>query len=107
MLIGGAVLLLISACAGELRPFPRISHSAAAAMVYLIVFGSLLGFSAYMWLLAHLPATRVASHAYVNPIVTVALGYFIVGEVITWKTVLGAALVLASVAVTLREKSPV
>ena len=107
MLIGGAVLLLLSACVGELHPFPRISPSAAAALVYLIVFGSLLGFSAYMWLLAHMPATRVASHAYVNPIVAVALGYFIAGEVITWKTVLGAALVLASVAVTLRKKSPV
>lgn len=107
MLIGGAVLLLISACAGELHPFPRISRSAAAAMVYLIVFGSLLGFSAYMWLLARMPATRVASHAYVNPVIAVALGYFIAGEVVTWKTVFGAVLVLASVALTLRKKSAV
>ena len=107
MLIGGAVLVVLSACAGELHPFPRISLSAAAALVYLIVFGSLLGFSAYMWLLARMPATRVASHAYVNPIVAVALGYFIADEAITWKTVLGAVLVLISVGLTLRKKSAV
>jgi drug/metabolite transporter (DMT)-like permease len=105
MLIGGAVLLTLSACTGELHPFPRISFSAAVALIYLIVFGSLIGFTAYMWLLTRMPATRVASHAYVNPIVAVVLGYFTAHEVITWRTVLGTALVLTSVGLTLRKKA--
>jgi drug/metabolite transporter (DMT)-like permease len=54
-----------------------------------------------------MPATRVASHAYVNPIVAVVLGYFTAHEVITWRTVLGTALVLTSVGLTLRKKAPV
>ena len=105
MLIGGAVLLLLSACTGEMRPFPHISPQVAAALLYLIVFGSLLGFTAYMTLLGRMPATRVASYVYVNPVVAVALGYFLAHEPITGRTVIGAALVLVSVALTLQRKS--
>ena len=101
MLLGGATLLILSGCTGELHQFPRIDLSAALALLYLITFGSLLGFTAYMWLLARMPATRVASHAYVNPLVAVALGYFLAGESITGRTLLGTALVLGSVALTL------
>jgi drug/metabolite transporter (DMT)-like permease len=107
MLAGGAVLLTLSACVGEMRPFPQISLPVAAALLYLILFGSVLGFTAYMWLLARMPATRVASYAYVNPVIAVVLGYFIADEAITERTVLGAALVLTSVALTLRKKSAV
>jgi drug/metabolite transporter (DMT)-like permease len=106
MLAGGAVLLALSACLGEMRPFPQISLSATVALGYLILFGSILGFTAYMWLLARMPATHVASYAYVNPVVAVALGYFIAHETITWRTVLGTALVLASVGLTLRKRAP-
>jgi drug/metabolite transporter (DMT)-like permease len=106
MLAGGAVLLTLSACAGEMRPFPQISLSVTLALTYLIVFGSVLGFTAYMWLLARMPATRVASYAYVNPVIAVALGYFIAHEAITWRATLGAALVLASVGLTLRKRAP-
>ena len=59
-----------------MHPLPHVSLRAGMALLYLIVFGSLLAFTAFVWLLAHMPATRVASHAYVNPIVAVALGYF-------------------------------
>jgi drug/metabolite transporter (DMT)-like permease len=83
MMIGGAILLALSAGFGEMHPFPHISLRAVGALLYLIVFGSLLAFTAFVWLLAHMPATRVYSHAYVNPIVAVALGYFMAGEVIT------------------------
>lgn len=107
MLTGGAVLLMLSACAGEMRPFPQISLPVAAALIYLIVFGSVLGFTAYMWLLARMPATRVASYAYVNPVIAVTLGYFIANETITWRTVIGAVLVLTSVGLTLRKRSAV
>ena len=103
MMLGGGVLLLLSAAFGELHPFPHVSMRAALALLYLIVCGSLLGFTAFVWLLARMPATRVASHAYVNPIVAVALGYFVAGEIITTRMLLGAALVLISVFLILRK----
>ncbi len=103
MALGGAILLLISAGLGEMHPLPHISLRAAGALLYLIVFGSLLAFTAFVWLLAHMPATRVASHAYVNPIVAVALGYFAAGEPVTMRTLAGTALVLVSVFLILRR----
>jgi drug/metabolite transporter (DMT)-like permease len=78
---------------------------AALALLYLIVAGSLLGFTAYVWLLARMPATRVASHAYVNPLVAVALGYFLAGEVLTVRMILASALVVASVFLILKTPS--
>jgi drug/metabolite transporter (DMT)-like permease len=102
MMLGGAVLLALSAAFGEMRPFPRISLRGVEAELYLIVFGSLLGFTAFVWLLAHLPATRVSSHAYVNPIVAVGLGYFLANEPVTARTLAGTALVLLSVFLILR-----
>jgi len=71
--------------------------------LYLIVGGSLLGFTAFVWLLGRMPATRVASHAYINPLVAVALGYLVAGEVITLRTLLAAALVVASVFLILKK----
>jgi drug/metabolite transporter (DMT)-like permease len=107
MLSGGAILLILSACAGEMRPFPHISVRVVVALLYLILFGSVLGFTAYMTLLGCMPATRVASYAYVNPVVAVALGYLIANETITWRMALGAVLVLISVGLTLQRKPPV
>jgi drug/metabolite transporter (DMT)-like permease len=103
MMLGGAMLLALSAGFGEMRPFPHVSLRAAGALLYLIVFGSLLAFTAFVWLLAHMPATRVSSHAYVNPIVAVALGYSMAGEVITARILAGTALVLISVFLILRR----
>ena len=102
MMLGGAVLLALAAAFGEMRPFPHISLRAAEAELYLITFGSLLGFTAFVWLLAHMPATRVSSHAYVNPIVAVGLGYFLASEPVTARTLAGTALVLVSVFLILR-----
>jgi len=101
MMLGGAVLLALSQATGELHSFPRISLRAGLALTYLIVAGSLAGFTAFVWLLARMPATQVASHAYVNPLVAVALGYFVAGERLTLPMVLASALVLASVVVIL------
>jgi drug/metabolite transporter (DMT)-like permease len=101
MMLGGAVLLALSQATGELHPFPNIPLRAAVALLYLIVGGSLLGFTAYVWLLARMPATQVASHAYVNPLVAVALGYFLAGEVLTVRMILASAVVIASVVLTL------
>jgi drug/metabolite transporter (DMT)-like permease len=103
MMLGGAMLLALSAGFGEMHPFPHISLRAVGALLYLIVFGSLLAFTAFVWLLGHMPATRVSSHAYVNPIVAVALGYFMAGEVITGRILAGTALVLFSVFLILRR----
>ena len=105
MMLGGGILLAISAGLGEMRPFPHVSFRAGMAELYLIVFGSLLAFTAFVWLLAHMPATRVASHAYVNPIVAVALGYFAAGEPVTMRTLAGTALVIVSVFMILRRNN--
>ncbi len=81
----------------------HISLHGGLAILYLIVFGSLISFTAFIWLLGRMPATRVASHAYVNPVVAVALGYFVAGEMITPRMLLGAAIVLVSVFLILRK----
>src|ERR1700689_4950514 len=104
MVLGGGMLLLLSAGFGELHPFPHVSLRAGLALLYLVVCGSLLGFTAFVWLLARMPATRVASHAYVNPVVAVALGYFVAGEIVTTRTLIGTALVLFSVVLILRKE---
>jgi drug/metabolite transporter (DMT)-like permease len=105
MLLGGAVLLGVSFFAGEMHPLPHIPLRAAVALLYLIVGGSLIAYTAYVWLLTRMPATRVASHAYVNPIVAVALGYFVLGETITPRMLFAAVLVVGSVFLILKPPS--
>lgn len=106
MMLGGAILLILSAVTGEMHPFPHITGRAAGALLYLVVAGSLVGFSAFVWLLGRMPATRVASHAYINPVVAVALGYFFAGEVVTPRMLMGTALIVASVALILIKDKP-
>jgi drug/metabolite transporter (DMT)-like permease len=105
MMLGGAVLLAISLVTGELHPFPHISLHAGLAVLYLIVGGSLVAFTSYVWLLARMPATRVASHAYVNPVVAVALGHFVAGEQVTPRMLFASVLVVASVFLILKPPS--
>lgn len=97
MMLGGAVLLVLSLASGELHTLPHITLSLGLAFAYLVVAGSLLGFTAYLWLLTRMSATRVASHAYVNPLVALALGYFVAGEPLTPQVLVASALVIASV----------
>ncbi len=99
MLLGGLMLLAGSYAAGELRQTPRITQPAALALLYLIVAGSLIGFTAFVWLLQRMPATHVSSHAYVNPVVALILGSWLGGEALTTRTLLGSALVLSSILV--------
>jgi drug/metabolite transporter (DMT)-like permease len=106
MMFGGAILLILSALTGEMHPFPHVSAKAVGALLYLVIVGSLLGFSAFVWLLGRMPATRVASHAYINPVVAVALGYFFAGEVVTLRMLCGTALIVASVALILIKEKP-
>jgi drug/metabolite transporter (DMT)-like permease len=102
MLLGGLVLLLLSRLWGEANPLPEIPLRAGLALLYLIVGGSLIGFTAFVWLLGRMPATRVASHAYVNPVVAVALGHFLAGEELTLRIVLASLLIVLSVFLILR-----
>jgi drug/metabolite transporter (DMT)-like permease len=103
MLTGGFLLLTCSLMIGEMHPFPRISLSAVGAIAYLIVAGSILAFTAYTWLLGRMSATRVASYAYVNPVIALAIGYWLGGEALGLRTLIGACLVLGSVVLILRS----
>lgn len=104
MMLGGIVLLSLSLAAGEIPPFPHVTLRAGISLAYLIVGGSLVAFTAYVWLLARLPVTRVASHAYVNPVVAVALGYYVGGEALTTRMILACTLVVVSVAFILKAR---
>src|SRR6266478_1707621 len=99
MLTGGALLFVLTALTGEFAGFrvQAISGRAWFALVYLIIAGSIVGFTAYVWLLHYESPTKVGTYAYVNPVVAVALGYFIGGETVGPRTFLGTLLVLVSV----------
>ena len=103
MTIGGSLLLLLSAAKGELGHIPHIGWRPAIALLYLIFIGSLLAFTCFVWLLKQVSATKVASHAFVNPVVAVALGAWILGEPVTRITMAGMALILLSVFLMLRS----
>ncbi len=104
MALGGTMLLLLSGAAGELQPFPHVSLQAALAILYLTVAGSLIAFTAYLWLLTHLPATKVSSYAYVNPVVALALGYWLGNETLDLRVFAGVFLVLVGVVLILKTK---
>jgi drug/metabolite transporter (DMT)-like permease len=74
--------------------------------VYLALFGSILAFTAYVWLLQNAPISRVSTYAYVNPVVAVALGAIILGEPITPITLLGGAIIVIAVALVIRSETP-
>jgi drug/metabolite transporter (DMT)-like permease len=107
MLAGGAVLMtaaLIAYSPHQLNP-AHYSARSLFGLAYLIVFGSLLGYSAYAWLLANAPIGQVSTYAYVNPVVAIALGAIVLGESITWRIVGGALLIIAAVAIVVRRES--
>jgi drug/metabolite transporter (DMT)-like permease len=107
MIFGGAFLLLLGVAFGELGDVEAgaVSGESLAAFTYLVVVGSLVAFSAYVWLLHHAPISKVVTHQYVNPIVAVALGALVLGEELTRTTILGALLIVGSVfAVVRRER---
>jgi len=110
MLVGGVFLALTSALFGEFGEFHPglVSGEAWISLVYLIVAGSIVGFTAYVWLLHHESPSKVSTYAYVNPLVAVLLGYFVGGEALGLRTILGTVLILISVVViaTTRAKPP-
>ncbi len=107
MLVGGVFLLLIAAGLGEFRDFHPMAVSGWAwfSLLYLIVPGSIIAFTAYVWLLHYESPTRVGTYAYVNPVVAVLVGYFLGGEALGLRTILGALFVLVSVVMITTAKA--
>jgi drug/metabolite transporter (DMT)-like permease len=106
MLIGGLVLAALGPLLGE--HWHAVGHASARswiAIAYLSVFGSILAFTAYVWLLQHAPISQVSTYAYVNPAVAVVLGAVLLSERITVVTVIGGLVILAAVAVVIRAES--
>jgi len=108
MLTGGLLLVVAAAAFGEFRRFhpESVSRGAWLALLYLIVAGSIVGYTAYVWLIHHESPTKVGTYAYVNPVVAVALGYFLGGEALGLRTILGTAFILISVVVITTTKKP-
>jgi drug/metabolite transporter (DMT)-like permease len=110
MLAGGVFLALTAAALGEFRNFRpwTVSREAWLALLYLIVAGSIVAFTAYVWLIHHESPTKVGTYAYVNPVVAVLLGHFLGGEALGLRTIAGTAFVLIGVVAiaTTRAKKP-
>lgn len=101
MLAGGALLLVAGVAAGEVGRLD-LAHASSRSLLgfaYLVTFGSLIGFTAYVYLLAHTTAAKAATYAYVNPVVAVLLGWAIGHEQVTTRTLLAAGVILAGVAI--------
>jgi drug/metabolite transporter (DMT)-like permease len=108
MLAGGsacAVAVVVSGELGELRP-AEVSGRSLVALLYLVVFGSLLAFSAYAWLLRTTRTSLVATYAYVNPIVAVALGWAVLGEEVTGRTLVAGGIIVLAVALIVGGPTP-
>jgi drug/metabolite transporter (DMT)-like permease len=101
MICGGALLLVLGTLTGEWSRLDLASASPRSlwAVAYLIVFGSLIGFTAYVWLLKHVEIARVSTYAYVNPVVAVILGWALAGEELTPRVAMAAAVIVTGVAV--------
>ena len=110
MVAGGVLPTMTAAVLGEFQTFhpAAVSRGAWLSLLYLIVAGSIIAFTAYVWLIHHESPTKVGTYAYVNPVVAVLLGYFLGGEELGLRTILGTLLVLISVVVitTARTKTP-
>jgi drug/metabolite transporter (DMT)-like permease len=104
MLAGGLILLPIG-LATTAPHFSQFSDRSIGGFFYLVTFGSVVGYTAYVWLLDNAPLGTVATYAYVNPVVAIALGAIVLHESLTWTIGIGAALVLACVAIVVRRET--
>jgi drug/metabolite transporter (DMT)-like permease len=105
MLGGGIALTALALLAGESLHRDDVGASPLLAWLYLVTAGSLVGFTAYAWLLRRVPISQVVTHQYVNPLVAIALGALLLGERLTATTLVGAAIVVGAVFVTVRQES--
>jgi drug/metabolite transporter (DMT)-like permease len=106
-LVGGAACMLVASLAGEWGSLElsAVSGRSLLGLLYLIVFGSLVGFASYTWLLRSAPVTLVSTYAYVNPVVAIFLGALLAGEPLTSRVVIAAMVILGSVALITRTPS--
>jgi drug/metabolite transporter (DMT)-like permease len=106
MLVGGGTLLIAGLLLGESNAvrFDGFSTASVAALAYLILFGSVLAYTAYTWLLQHASVSRVATYAYVNPLVAIVLGTLLLNEKIDVFILIGAAMIVASVILVIRTE---
>lgn len=106
MLAGAAALFLLSAFSGELQHFnpSAVSVRSWLAVVYLSIFGSIVGFSAYVWLLRVAHASRVSTYAYVNPVIAIFLGWSLAGEAFTLQMLFSAAVIIFAVVLIITNR---
>jgi drug/metabolite transporter (DMT)-like permease len=107
MLLGGLLCGVAGLALGEAGDVDvgEFSTRSVAALAYLVVFGSWLAFTAYGWLLQNAPISKVATYAYVNPVVAIVLGWLILDEIVTGVTIAGAAIIVVSVALVVRTEN--
>jgi drug/metabolite transporter (DMT)-like permease len=107
MLAGGLALLVIGLATTKPAELDPTSWSGRSifGLVYLILFGSIVGYTAYAWLLANAPLGQVSTYAYVNPVVAIALGVIVLDESVTIRIAAGALLILIAVAIVVRRES--
>ncbi|HEY6089491.1 MAG TPA: EamA family transporter [Gemmatimonadaceae bacterium] len=107
MLGGGALLVIVGVLSGELSTFDvhHVSKASAVGLLYLITFGSLIGFTSYIWLLDKVTPAKLGTYAYVNPVVAVLLGWAIAGEKLSVRTGVAAAIVICAVALITSVRS--
>ncbi|MFL5481426.1 MAG: EamA family transporter [Gemmatimonadaceae bacterium] len=107
MLGGGTLMLIVGALSGKLSSFDvhHVSRASAIGLMYLITFGSLLGFTSYIWLLDKVSPARLGTYAYVNPVVAVVLGWAIASERLSLRTAVAAAIVICAVALITTARS--
>ena len=107
LLTGAFILLPISFARGEFAPIlaGSLTMQSLGALAYLVVFGSLVGFTAYVWLLQRVPAAKVSSHSYVNPLIAVLVGAWLGGERLDLATIAAAGLIVFSVVMIVTSKN--
>ena len=107
MLVGGTSLAIVGTLAGEwgLVQVDRFSTDSVVALVYLIIFGSVVAYTAYTWVLQHATVSRVSTYAYVNPVVAIVLGALILNESVDVWILIGAAIIVVAVALVIRAEA--
>jgi drug/metabolite transporter (DMT)-like permease len=107
MITGGAMLLVASLVFREPMHFDlaNVSARSVAGFIYLTTIGSLVGFTAYIWLLSHQPPSRVSTYAYVNPVVAVFLGWALAGEALSLRSAIAAAIIIGAVVIITTARS--
>lgn len=100
-LLAAGITLTVASLATHEDLHGSYGLKAWGALIYLVIVGSIIGFSAYVWLLSHAPLSLIATHAYVNPVVALFLGWLVLSEPITWAILVGGGIVLVSVVIVI------